>query len=109
MFERAIGTKMTHVQYKSTGDVVNSMLGGHIDLAIDSMTTVGRRPRGHGARDRRLDAARSASAPDVPAIGETVKGYEATPGRACSRRPGRRNRSSRRSRPRPSASGISRR
>ena len=40
MFEQAIGTKMTHVPYKSTGDVVNSMLGGNIDLAIDSMTTV---------------------------------------------------------------------
>ena len=40
MFEQAIGTKMTHVPYKSTGDVVNSMLGGNVDIAIDSMTTV---------------------------------------------------------------------
>ena len=40
MSEQAIGTRMTHVPYKSTGDVVNSMLGGNVDLAIDSMTTV---------------------------------------------------------------------
>ena len=40
MFELAIGTKMTHIPFRSTGEVVNSMLGGNIDLAIDSMTTV---------------------------------------------------------------------
>ena len=40
MLEQAIGTKMTHVPFKSTGDVVNTMLGGNIDLAFDSMTTV---------------------------------------------------------------------
>src|SRR5215813_14246101 len=40
MFEQAIGTKMVHVPYKSTGDVVNSMLSGNVDIAIDSMTTV---------------------------------------------------------------------
>ena len=40
MFEQATGTKMTHVPYKSTSDVVNTMLGGNVDLAIDSMTTV---------------------------------------------------------------------
>ena len=78
MFEQAIGTKMTHVPYKSTGDVVNSMLGGNIDLAIDSMTTVW--PHAKQGTVRALGVTtpqRSASAPDVPAIGETVKGYEA--------------------------------
>jgi len=40
MFEQAIGTRMVMLPYKSTGDVVNSMLGGNVDIAIDSMTTV---------------------------------------------------------------------
>ena len=31
MFEQAIGAKMTQVPYKSTSDVVNSMLGGNVD------------------------------------------------------------------------------
>ena len=78
MFEQAIGTKMTHVPYKSTGDVVNSMLGGNIDLAIDSMTTVW--PHAKQGTVRALGVStpkRSATAPDVPAIGETVKGFEA--------------------------------
>ncbi len=79
MFERAVGTKMIHVPYKSTSDVVNSMLGGHIDLAIDSMTTVW--PHAKQGTVRALGVSttqRSASAPDVPAIAETLKGYEAT-------------------------------
>src|SRR5499433_1894485 len=40
MFELATNTKMTHVPFRSTAEVVNSMLVGNIELAIDSMTTV---------------------------------------------------------------------
>jgi tripartite-type tricarboxylate transporter receptor subunit TctC len=79
MFEQAIGVKMTHVPYKSTGDVVNSMLGGNVDIAIDSMTTVW--PHAKQGTVRALGVStpkRSASAPEVPAIGETIKGFEAT-------------------------------
>jgi tripartite-type tricarboxylate transporter receptor subunit TctC len=79
MFERAIGTRMTHIPFKSTSDVLNSMLGGNIDLAIDSMTTVW--PHAKQGTIRALAVStpkRSASAPDIPTIGETVKGFEAT-------------------------------
>jgi tripartite-type tricarboxylate transporter receptor subunit TctC len=79
MFEQAIGTNMVHVPYKSTGDVVNSMLSGSIDLAIDSMTTVW--PHAKQGTVRALGVTtpqRNASAPDIPAIAETVKGFEAT-------------------------------
>jgi len=78
MLERAIGTKMTHVPFRSTGEVVNSMLGGNIQLAIDSMTTIW--PQAEAGQVRALGVStprRSPSAPDVPAIGETVQGYEA--------------------------------
>jgi tripartite-type tricarboxylate transporter receptor subunit TctC len=78
MLERAIGTKMTHVPFRSTGEVVNSMLGGNIQLAIDSMTTIW--PQADAGQVRALGVStprRSPSAPDVPAIGETVNGYEA--------------------------------
>jgi tripartite-type tricarboxylate transporter receptor subunit TctC len=67
------------VPYKSTGDVVNSMLGGNVDIAIDSMTTVW--PHAKQGTVRALGVStpqRSASAPEVPAIGETIKGFEAT-------------------------------
>ncbi len=79
MLERAVGTKLTHVPFRSTGDVVNMLLGGNIHLAIDSMTTVW--PHAQQGTVRALGVStpkRSSSAPDVPSIGETVKGYEAT-------------------------------
>jgi tripartite-type tricarboxylate transporter receptor subunit TctC len=78
MFERAIGTQMTHLPFRSTGEVVNSLLGGHIHLAIDSMTTIW--PQAEAGQIRALGVTtprRNATAPNVPAIGETVKGYEA--------------------------------
>src|SRR3569832_407568 len=74
MFEQATGTKMTHIPYKSTTDVVNAMLGGHSDLAIDSMTTIW--PQAKQGLVRSLGVStpkRSETAPDVPALGETVK------------------------------------
>jgi tripartite-type tricarboxylate transporter receptor subunit TctC len=79
MFELATNTKMTHVPFRSTAEVVNSMLGGNIDLAIDSMTTVW--PFAAAGNVRALAVTtpqRSAAAPDLPTIGETLKGYEAT-------------------------------
>jgi tripartite-type tricarboxylate transporter receptor subunit TctC len=79
MFEIAINTRMTHIPFRSTGEVVNSMLGGNIDLAIDSMTTVW--PFAVAGKVRPLAVTtpqRSAAAPDLPSIGETLKGYEAT-------------------------------
>ncbi len=78
MLERAIGTKMTHIPYKSTGDVVNSMLGGNVDLAIESMTTV--LPYAQEGKVRPLGVStsrRNAAAPHIPAIGETIKGFDA--------------------------------
>jgi tripartite-type tricarboxylate transporter receptor subunit TctC len=79
MFELASKTKMTHVPFRSTAEVVNSMLGGNIDLAIDSMTTVW--PFAVAGNVRALAVTtpqRSAAAPDLPTIGETLPGYEAT-------------------------------
>src|SRR6516165_1710400 len=39
MFALATGAEMTHIPFRSTGEVINNMIGGHIDLGIDSMTT----------------------------------------------------------------------
>ena len=79
MFELATKTKMTHIPFRSTAEVVNSMLGGNIDLAIDSMTTVW--PFATAGNVRALAVTtpqRSATAPELPTIGETLAGYEAT-------------------------------
>jgi len=79
MFALATGTEMTHVPFRSTSEVVNSMIGGHIDLGIDSMTTT--IPHAQSGAVRALAVTtpqRSASMADLPTIGETLPGYEAT-------------------------------
>jgi tripartite-type tricarboxylate transporter receptor subunit TctC len=79
MFELATGTKMTHIPFRSTAEEVNNMIGGQLDLAIDSMTTTW--PFAEAGSVRALAVStpqRAASAPDLPTIGETLPGYEAT-------------------------------
>ncbi len=78
MFALATGTEMTHIPFRSTSEVVNSMIGGHIDLGIDSMTTT--IPHAQSGVVRALAVTtpqRSPSMPDLPTIGETLPGYEA--------------------------------
>src|SRR5262245_8969995 len=79
MFQMATGTSMKHVPFRSTGEVMNSMIGGHIDLAIDSMTTAW--PHAKAGTVRALAVTtpqRSPTAADLPTIGETVSGFQAT-------------------------------
>src|SRR3979490_2947089 len=79
MFMRATGTTMTHVPFRATPDEMNAMIGGHIDLAIDSMTTIW--PLAKAGEIRALGVStpqRVATAPDLPTIGETVTGFAAT-------------------------------
>ena len=79
MFQLATGTHMTHVPFRSTADEMNSMMGGSIQLAIDSMTTLW--PLAKGGQVRAIAVStpqRVAAAPDLPTIGESVKGFEAT-------------------------------
>jgi tripartite-type tricarboxylate transporter receptor subunit TctC len=79
MFALATGTEMTHIPFRSTSEVVNSMIGGNIDLGIDSMTTT--IPFAQSGAVRALAVTtprRSPTAPDLPTIGETLPGYEAT-------------------------------
>jgi tripartite-type tricarboxylate transporter receptor subunit TctC len=79
MFELATGTSMTHIPFRSTAEVVNAMIGGQIDLATDSMTTTWPFAQAGSVRAIAVTTPqRSATAPDLPTVGETLKGYEAT-------------------------------
>jgi tripartite-type tricarboxylate transporter receptor subunit TctC len=76
MFQLASGTKMTHVPFRSTADELNNMIGGHIDLAIDSMTTLWPQAQAGAVRAIAVTSVkRVATAPDVPTIGETLNGF----------------------------------
>jgi tripartite-type tricarboxylate transporter receptor subunit TctC len=73
MFGLATGTRMTHVPFRSTAEEVNNMIGGQIDLAIWPFAQAG------AVRALAVSTPqRAASAPDLPTIGETLPGYEAT-------------------------------
>jgi tripartite-type tricarboxylate transporter receptor subunit TctC len=79
MFALATGTEMTHIPFRSTSEVVNSMIGGNIDLGIDSMTTTIPFAKSGAVRALAVTTPqRSPTTPDLPTIGETLPGYEAT-------------------------------
>lgn len=78
MFMKAIGVTMTHIPYRGTADEMAAMVGGHIDVAIDSMTTIW--PLAKSGEVRALAVTtpqRAAAAPDLPTIGETVPSFAA--------------------------------
>lgn len=79
MFQSATGTHMTHVPFRSTTDEMTNMIGGSIQVAIDSMTSIW--PLAQSGQVRAIAVStpkRVAAAPELPAIGESVPGYEAT-------------------------------
>jgi tripartite-type tricarboxylate transporter receptor subunit TctC len=67
---------MTHVPFRSTTDEITSMMNGSVDLAIDSMTTLWPQAQAGAVRALAVTSAnRLASAPEIPTIGETLKGF----------------------------------
>ena len=79
LFQIKTDTKMTHVPYRSSGDVMNALNGGHIDVAFDNMTLAW--PQAQAGTIRAIavtSAERSPTAPDVPTVGEAIAGFDAT-------------------------------
>jgi tripartite-type tricarboxylate transporter receptor subunit TctC len=71
------GIKLTHVSYRGTGPAMTDLLGGQIPVLFDNLP--GSIQQIKAGRIRALGVTtkeRVASIPDVPAIGETVPGYE---------------------------------
>ena len=78
LFRLMSKTEMTHVPYRGNGPALTDLLAGSVDMTIDNMTAVwpqvqqgNLRALGVGGRER------TPLAPDVPAIAETLPGYEA--------------------------------
>jgi tripartite-type tricarboxylate transporter receptor subunit TctC len=79
LFQMKTGTKMTHVPHRSSGEVINNLVGGHIDLAFDNMTLAWPQARsGTLVALAVTSGQRSATAPEVPAVAESLSGFEAT-------------------------------
>ncbi len=79
LFQIATGTKMTHVPYRSSNEIMQNLTGGHIDLAFDNITLAWPQARAGTVRALGVTSSqRSPTAPDVPPIADTLKGFDAT-------------------------------
>lgn len=72
-----IGAPMTHIPFRSSNEIMNALIGGHIHLAFDNITFAW--PQSQGGTVRAIAVTskeRSPTAPDVPAIAETFPGFD---------------------------------
>ena len=79
LFALKTGATMTHVPYKGSAEIMNSLIGGHVDLAFDNMTIAW--PQAQGGTVRALAVTslrRDPNAAAVPAVSETIPGFDAT-------------------------------
>src|SRR3954469_15020238 len=79
LFKIKTGTTMTHVPFRSSGDIMNNLTGGHIELAFDNITLAWTQVKAGRLRALAVTSTeRSAIAPDVPVMADTIAGFEAT-------------------------------
>lgn len=79
MFMSMTGCKMQHVPYRGAAPAITDMLGGQVQVIFDNMPSIIQHIRGGSLRALGVTTAeRSSQLPDVQAISETVKGYEAS-------------------------------
>ena len=79
LFKSLTGTTMQHVPYKGRQFAIPDLVGGQIQLMFDNMPSA--LPMAKEGKIRAVaqtTAKRSAAAPDVPTVAETVPGFEAT-------------------------------
>jgi len=78
LFKTMAGTEMIHVPYRGGAQMLADLVGGQLQVGIDVLTGPLQQIRAGGVRALGIGSkARSEFLPDVPAIGETVPGYEA--------------------------------
>ncbi len=80
LFKAMSGTDIVHVPHKASGDARTSVLGGHVQMMFDAITTMAENVRAGQVRALATTGLkRSALMPDVPTVSEAgVPGYEAT-------------------------------
>jgi tripartite-type tricarboxylate transporter receptor subunit TctC len=80
LFKAMSGTDIVHVSHRSSGEARNNVIGGHVQMMFDAVTTMV--PNVEAGQVRALGVTgqkRSEVAPDIPTIAEAgVPRYEAT-------------------------------
>jgi tripartite-type tricarboxylate transporter receptor subunit TctC len=80
LFKAMSGTDLVHVPHKASGEMRNSVIGGHVQMAFDAITTMAANVKAGQVRALGTSASRRSSVlPEVPTIAEAgVPGYEST-------------------------------
>jgi tripartite-type tricarboxylate transporter receptor subunit TctC len=80
LFKAMSGTNIVHVPHKASGEMRSSVIGGHVQMGFDAITTMAPTVKAGQVRALGTSAAkRSTVLPDVPTIAEAgVPGYEST-------------------------------
>ncbi len=79
LFKMMTGTKMTHVPYKGSAPMLTDLLGGQVQVTFDNLPSSIEHIKAGKLRALAVTTAkRTEELPDVPTVGETVPGYEAS-------------------------------
>src|SRR5476649_2248569 len=79
LFKHMTGCSMLHVPYKGAGPALTDLIAGQVQVFFDNLPSSAAHIKGGRIRALAVtSAAREPSMPELPTVGETVPGYEAT-------------------------------
>jgi len=79
LFKSMSGTDIVHIPHKASGDARNSVLSGNVQMMFDAVTTMTELAKSGKVKALGTTGLkRTPLTPDMPAVAETVSGYEAT-------------------------------
>jgi tripartite-type tricarboxylate transporter receptor subunit TctC len=79
LFKAMSKTDIVHIPHKASGDMRNSVLSGNVQMMFDAITVMSALAKDGKVRALATTGAkRNPLTPDLPTVGETVPGYEAT-------------------------------
>jgi len=76
LFKYMTGTEIVHVPYRGGAPAITDLMAGHVDLMFESLQSIAPFARDGKVRALGVSGARRSPAfPELPTIGETVRGY----------------------------------